>query len=1270
MLNKLFLILILVCNSAISQPLNIEEFKIADGLSDGTIHYVLQDRYGLLWIATSTGGLNMYDGYTFKAFKNVPGNPNSILSNELHGLLEDAQGNIWIANSNGVSRYNRAENNFVNYDFEELFPDKIDAFGNLLNITMDGNQKLWVSSNGLGMLSFDSEQDTWILHKYKTKTGVLEADDKLVIASESDQQGRLWAGVFEHGLMMFDGEEQLFKQTQFKNNKNNPDFTKLGNEISCIFNDPTGILWITSRSGIYKLNPQTMEIKTLVKYQTQSLNFWAYFNQIIQDSQGNVWIANNIRGVLKFDGISDDFEEISFEGQFISKDGVSNIVVTSMLFDQSGIMWMGTIANGLIKHDPQRTAFKHFQHQPDNPNSLSSSQIFGLYESHIKPNQIYVGMRGGGLNILDPQKEQFKKIPLSFNNDVFGGSVRVISEDDDGTLWLGLWGDGLLHIDNKGNVINQFQFDSSKTTSLPDNLVRVLEKDTKNNYWIGTNSGGLIYLDTKNNSLKRYSDNTNKVYPQELFNLVKNKLQSESKPLMIKEATDNANLSFEFKITKPRKYLIISTGEGSSNDIELADWGWISDAQDQEIWSGKNGSETFHLGGAVKNRIKIDMQELKPGNYSLHFKSDLSHSFGKWNQAAPTYLDLWGIQIIELNDPEEINHFQSLIDEANEQIIIEGRNIRSIHVNKDGIVWVGTDTRGLGRLDPAKRTIKYYATEQDKENVLSDNSVQFIYENADGILWLATNGGLNRFDPETENFTIYTEEHGLPTNYIASILPAESGNLWLATRNGLSKMITSPTTKQVTFVNYGAEDGLGGTDFIAQVALKSSAGNYYFGGEHGLNIFSRTKENEAPPALYLSDLRVGNVSLLSQKSDMPLDTTLTDINEIELVHDKNDLTFTYSALHFSKPSKNQYAHFLKGYDEDWIYDNKRTATYTNLDPGDYVFSFKGSNRDGIWNETGKSISITIRPPWWHTIWAYIGYGLFFIGIVFGVDRIQRRRLIAKSKERLRIQAMEHRAETAELQAKAMQAEQRALQIENERKTKELEEARELQLSMLPKELPQLPNLDIAVYMQTATEVGGDYYDFHVGLDGTLTVVIGDATGHGMKAGTMVTTAKSLFNSYAPNPDILFSFSEITRCIKQMNFGKLSMCLTMLKIKGDKMQISTAGMPPSFIFRRDTRVVEEHVFQGMPLGTMMKFPYEVKDTTLKPGDTILLMSDGLPELANDKDEMYGYKKIRNGFEEVAEQSSEEIISYLKNEGKSWSDDQAPDDDVTFVVIKVK
>ena len=192
--------------------------------------------------------------------------------------------------------------------------------------------------------------------------------------------------------------------------------------------------------------------------------------------------------------------------------------------------------------------------------------------------------------------------------------------------------------------------------------------------------------------------------------------------------------------------------------------------------------------------------------------------------------------------------------------------------------------------------------------------------------------------------------------------------------------------------------------------------------------------------------------------------------------------------------------------------------------------------------------------------------------------------------------------------------------------------------MLPKTLPQLPHLDIAVYMKTATEVGGDYYDFHVGIDGTLTIVIGDATGHGMRAGTVVTAAKSLFNSYASNTDILFSFKEISRCIKELHLQNLSMCLTMLKIRNNKLFMSSAGMPPIYFYSKKTNDVEEYQLEGMPLGTINKFPYILKETELNRGDTILLMSDGFPELMNYEKELFGYERAKNLFEEVSDEIS--------------------------------
>jgi serine phosphatase RsbU (regulator of sigma subunit) len=190
------------------------------------------------------------------------------------------------------------------------------------------------------------------------------------------------------------------------------------------------------------------------------------------------------------------------------------------------------------------------------------------------------------------------------------------------------------------------------------------------------------------------------------------------------------------------------------------------------------------------------------------------------------------------------------------------------------------------------------------------------------------------------------------------------------------------------------------------------------------------------------------------------------------------------------------------------------------------------------------------------------------------------------------------------------------------------------------------------------------------MDGTLTVVIGDATGHGMKAGTMVTTVKSLFNGFASNTDILFTFYEFSRCIRKMNFGRVSMCLTMLKISDHKMQISTAAMPPSYIYRSKSKEVEEYQFEAMPLGAMKNFPYQVKEIQLNTGDTVLLISDGLPELENKNGDMFGYSNILAAFQHVAEKSADDIIGHLKDKGISWANGETPDDDITFVVIKVK
>ncbi len=246
-----------------------------------------------------------------------------------------------------------------------------------------------------------------------------------------------------------------------------------------------------------------------------------------------------------------------------------------------------------------------------------------------------------------------------------------------------------------------------------------------------------------------------------------------------------------------------------------------------------------------------------------------------------------------------------------------------------------------------------------------------------------------------------------------------------------------------------------------------------------------------------------------------------------------------------------------------------------------------------------------------------------------------------------------------------------IEAENNRRAHELEEARGLQLSMLPRAVPQLPNLEIAAYMKPATEVGGDYYDFHVGDDGTLTIAVGDATGHGLKAGTMVTAAKSLFETLAHTNDIPQIFNQSSRVLKRMNLRSLYMAMMIMKIKDNQLTVSVAGMPPMLIYRAATGCVEELALTGMPLGSVKEFPYKQQQLDLCVGDTLMSMSDGFPEMFNEAGEMIDYRRAKSLLEEIARHNSpQEIIDHFVRAGDDWAGTRPQDDDVTFVVLKVK
>ena len=261
-------------------------------------------------------------------------------------------------------------------------------------------------------------------------------------------------------------------------------------------------------------------------------------------------------------------------------------------------------------------------------------------------------------------------------------------------------------------------------------------------------------------------------------------------------------------------------------------------------------------------------------------------------------------------------------------------------------------------------------------------------------------------------------------------------------------------------------------------------------------------------------------------------------------------------------------------------------------------------------------------------------------------------------------------ESYNLKTEAAESKAAIIQVEFDQKKKELNAARELQFSMLPAVLPNNNKISVAALMLTATEVGGDYYDFHESKDGSITIAIGDATGHGAQAGIMVTATKSLFNLLADENNITDILRNSNLAIKKMQFTNIFMAFAILRLKENILELAGAGMPPAYIYRSKTKIVESVALKGLPLGSVSDYEYSKTAVKLNSGDVVVLVSDGFPELFNSKMESIGFDKIPDLLAEVGDSSPEEIIAEFKNSAEQWLNGNKQDDDMTFVVFKVK
>ncbi|RKZ74325.1 MAG: hypothetical protein DRR19_30200, partial [Candidatus Parabeggiatoa sp. nov. 1] len=344
-------------------------------------------------------------------------------------------------------------------------------------------------------------------------------------------------------------------------------------------------------------------------------------------------------------------------------------------------------------------------------------------------------------------------------------------------------------------------------------------------------------------------------------------------------------------------------------------------------------------------------------------------------------------------EQEKFVHYRN--DPQNSDSLSED-SVLSIYEDRRGILWIGTQGGGLNKFDRRQNQFVHYLHSPQNPDSLSHNEVSAIYEDQTGALWISTlGGGLNRFDPVTETFIHYHKKDGLANDVVYGILEDNQGHLWLSTNEGLSKL--NPKTN--TFKNYDSLDGLQSNEF-RMASHKNHHGELYFGGINGFNGFypARVKDNPYIPPIVMTDFKIFNKPV-SIGEGSPLQQHLSVTKEITLSYKQSFFSFEFAALNFLQPVKNEYKYQLEGFENDWNeIGTRRSAYYTKVPHGTYVFRVKGSNNDGLWNEQGTAIKITILPPPWKTWWAYTLYVITILVLILNYLRVQRQKLREKQQE--------------------------------------------------------------------------------------------------------------------------------------------------------------------------------------------------------------------------------------------------------------------------------
>ncbi len=816
---------------------------------------------------------------------------------------------------------------------------------------------------------------------------------------------------------------------------------------------------------------------------------------IVQDHTGFLWIST-YHGLNRYDG----YEFKIYQHQIGDSLSLSNNGIHTIYLDKKGNIWLGTLNGGLNRYDHTLDRFFSFTHDIDNPHSISHDNIKAIHED--SKGHIWLGTWGGGLNCFHPETGQFyhyqymtetgssQKKPIDkissiwvddkdqiwiastegvflFNpqsetwqsfdfgdqhpDKLINHDISAIFIDDNGIVWIGTWGSGIMRILPGSNKISQFPEKKWRSFYQEPCYIWSISQDQNGQIWAGTMARGLWKLSPGNDHIEEIQNS-----PADLLSLSNNAVmcifQDKSNMLWIGTLYGGLNKLNLHKLHFNHHYNKLFDENSLSDNVVHC----ILEDHENKVWIGTEAgglnlfdperNQYTHFRNNQKNPNSLASNVVRcifeDHNRNLWIGTD--RGLSQYHSDTGRFTNF----LSNPDDPESLSHnlVYSLSEDSTGNLWIgtfnnglnrfDSTNNKFIHYKFDindpyslsndiiqvmlcdsrGRLWVGTYD-GLNLYIPERDHFIRYQQYGNDNNALSSGRITSLFEDSHGHLWIGTDSGINQMiendDGEMIRFEHFTVDDGLASNMVAGILEDKNGLLWISTANGITRL--NPQTDVVH--NYKKEDGLQSNAFNINCCFYSKkSGKMYFGGFNGFNVFhpdSISQDSHAPPVV-LSEFNLLNQPVGVQEvreGRVLLEKSLMQTDLIKLKYSDNTFSFKFAALHFAAPQYNQYAYRMEGFENHWNYvGTKHEANYTNLDPGLYTFRVKASNNHNVWNEDGASIKIRISPPFYKTIpFRIFSLLIFILSILFihklRVHSLKKRQTQLENEVRERTKAL-------------------------------------------------------------------------------------------------------------------------------------------------------------------------------------------------------------------------------------------------------------------------